>query len=199
MKKLVLASGSPRRKQLLDELGFKFQTLSIEISEIPNKNLSLNHQIEDLALQKAKAVADKYNLLKSQDILVLSADTVVVHQQQIIGKPQDESQATQYLTLLSNTSHQVITGLCLWDLNSNKIVTAHETSTVFFKKLTLQEIRNYVLTKDPMDKAGAYGVQGEARKFILKVEGSIENVMGLPVQLLLHLFKVNGWEIEHLK
>jgi septum formation protein len=197
MRTLVLASQSPRRKELLESAGFKFIVTSVEISEIPNENLSLERQIEDIALRKAKALVESPKLPKLKDILLLSADTIVVLDGQIIGKPKDLSESEKYLRALSGRTHQVITGLCLWDIQGQgPAVLAHEWSHVTFRKLSEGEIRSYVDSGDGLDKAGAYGIQGVGGTFVSELQGALDNVMGLPVSLVERLLDENGWKID---
>lgn len=196
MKQLVLASQSPRRKELLEKAGFRFEVLSIEISEIPNENMSLEDQIKDLAWQKAKALVDSGKLMKSQEKLVLAADTVVVLDQKIMGKPRDLDESRSHICRLSGRTHRVVTAICLWDLGSQKFETAAEWSDVTFRKLTESEIEEYVGSRDGMDKAGAYGIQGPGRALVERLDGNFDNVMGLPVSLVERLLNKNGWIID---
>ncbi len=199
MHTLVLASQSPRRRELLHKAGFEFEVASVEISEIPKENLSLQAQIEDIAREKAEALVQSAKLPKAQKILVLSADTVVVVDGQIIGKPRDLSESESHIRRLSGRTHQVITGVCLWDLSSDKKVVTHEIAEVTFRKLPDEEIHSYVDSRDGMDKAGAYGIQSVGKTFISNLKGSLENVMGLPVTLVERLIKENGWEVSRRK
>lgn len=195
MHELILASQSPRRKQLLEERGFKFRTFPIEVSEIPNENLNLNEKISDLARQKAQAAARELKSLKSKEILILAADTVVVFKGQILGKPKNTADAIQTLSQLSGNSHQVITGFCLWDLSSERFVLRQCSSQVEFYDLSLADIKAYVQTGEPMDKAGSYGIQGEARQFVKEFSGSYENIVGLPVEQVEKTISENGWTL----
>lgn len=195
MHTLVLASQSPRRRELLSKAGFEFEVASVEISEIPKENLSLHEQIEGIASDKAEALVQSPKLPKKQNILVLSADTVVVIDGQILGKPRDLSESESHIRRLSGRTHQVITGVCLWDLGTDKKVVTHETADVTFRKLPDDEIRAYVESRDGMDKAGAYGIQSVGATFITELKGSLENVMGLPVALVERLIKEHGWQV----
>lgn len=199
MHTLVLASQSPRRRELLSKAGFEFEVASVEISEIPKENLSLHEQIEGIARDKAEALVESPKLPKSEHILVLSADTVVVIDGQILGKPRDLSESESHIRRLSGRTHQVITGVCLWDLSTDKKVVTHETADVTFRKLSDEEIRSYVDSRDGMDKAGAYGIQSVGKTFISDLKGSLDNVMGLPVALVERLVKENGWQISRRK
>jgi septum formation protein len=203
MRTLILASQSPRRKDLLTKAGFEFIVSSLEISEIPNENLSLEKQIEDLAWRKAQALVESGKLLNLKDILVLSADTVVVIEGQIVGKPRDRTESAQTLLKLSGRTHQVITGICLWALDgsiqSSTKVVSHEIAEVTFRALGEGEMKAYVDSGDGMDKAGAYGIQGAGAAFVAHLRGSVDNVMGLPVGLVERLINENSWIINRRK
>lgn len=201
--KLVLASQSPRRKELLEKAGFDFSVHSIQISEIPNENMSLAEQIEDLARQKAEALVDAvqdsqstyYNSLNLKGVLILSADTLVVLGNEVLGKPKDLAESETYLRRLSGCTHQVITGICVWNLDKNLKILDHKVSHVTFRKLREDQIRSYVDSGDGLDKAGAYGIQTLERDFIEKIEGPIDNVIGLPVDLVKEILKKNNWNV----
>ncbi len=211
MHTLVLASQSPRRKELLEKAGFLFSVSPVQISEIPNENLSLNEQIKDLAKQKARAlvwankaankaankVANK--VAKGQRILILSADTLVIFNEQVLGKPKDLLESERYIRQLSGQTHRVTTGICLLDVDSGQEVVGHETTSVAFRKLQNDEIQRYVASRDGLDKAGAYGIQGEAGLFVESINGPIDNVVGLPVALLEKLLLENSWHVNRRK
>ena len=195
MLELILASQSPRRKQILEEAGYKFRIFPTEISEILNKNLSLEDQVSDCAHQKAQAAAERLKPLESEHFLVLAADTLVVHGAQAIGKPKNKEEAILILNQLSGQVHRVITGFCLFDLKSKNLVLGHESTKIQFRSLSQNEIVDYVDSGDPMDKAGAYGIQGEARKFVANIEGSFENVVGLPLKAIEKIFNEQNWHV----
>jgi septum formation protein len=199
MRKLILASQSPRRKELLERAGFLFSVHSIQISEIPNENLSLSEQIEDLARQKALALVDSGNYPKTNGILLLSADTLVILEGQVLGKPKDLVQSREFLKNLSGRRHSVITGLCFLDLETKTLKVAHEESFVKFNELSEDQISRYVASRDGMDKAGAYGIQTLEKGFIEKIEGNIDNVMGLPVGLVEKILAENNWYVDRRK
>jgi septum formation protein len=204
MLTLILASQSPRRRDLLENSGFQFETHTMEISEIINENLSLDDALMALARQKAEAVVSSDKLLKCRDFLVLSADTVVVLDGEVIGKPKDIEDAQLKLRRLSGRGHIVKTAVCMMELTDARsepiqVDSAVATSEVFFKNLSLDEIKNYVTTYKPLDKAGAYGVQEMPKGYILRVEGSLDNVMGLPVKLVEELLEKNGWVVPRRK
>ena len=186
--KLLLASRSPRRKQLLKELGFDFETVKINCEEIIPDNL----EIEKASTYLAELKANSYQNLEKDEVL-LTADTVVICKGEILGKPKDKIEATEMLAKLSNTSHFVHTAFSL--KNSEKIITKNDVAKVYFKKIKDSEIENYIETCKPFDKAGAYGIQewiGMAK--IEKIEGSFYTIMGLPTHLLyeaLQEFSIN--------
>lgn len=186
--KLLLASQSPRRKQLLQELGFDFQTVKIDCKEIIPENLA----IEKAAAYLSELKANAYQNLEKDEVL-LTADTVVICNGEILGKPKDKKEAIEMLQKLSDNFHYVHTAFSL--KNSEKICTQNDTAKVFLNKLALEEIEKYIDQCKPYDKAGAYGIQewiGMAK--IEKIEGSFYTIMGLPTHLLydaLQEFSIN--------
>lgn len=198
MLTLVLASKSPRRRDLLEKAGFKFHSVSMEISEIINENLRLDDALMELARQKSDAILATDKLSELENFLLLSADTVVVLDSEVIGKPRDIADAQGKLGRLSGRSHLVKTAICVSEVKKMKLqkqVCALETSEVLFRELSSSEIRDYVREKMPLDKAGAYGVQDLPKGFITKIIGNIDNVMGLPVNLVKQVFSQNGWQV----
>ncbi len=192
MKQLILASQSPRRSEILKKAGYQFVALPVHVSEIPNKNLNIDEQIIDIARRKSKACSELPQV-KGLDALIISADTLVCVDGNTLGKPENEQMAFEFLTKLSGRSHQVKTAIVLVDQLSQKEVSHIETSTVFFKELTEKEKYNYIATGEPMDKAGAYAIQGLGGKFVEKCDGDFHNVVGLPLQALENIFKMNEW------
>ena len=173
---LVLASGSPRRRQLLEWAGFAPQVLTAPIDESVREGELPEHYVERLALEKGEAAVAAHGL---EDHVVLTADTTVHLDGQILGKPADAEEAFAMLSRLANRSHRVSTGVCVWA--QGRPVVWVDSTTVVFRRLTPGEIRAYVATGDPLDKAGAYGIQGRAGVFVSQVHGSWTNVMGLPM------------------
>lgn len=194
MLSLVLASKSPRRKYFLEQRGFVFHTIPIEISEILNKNLSIECAVEDLAMRKAKALVESGELEAFKSYLILSADTIVYQNGQEIGKPKDQEDAFQTLKKLSGVQHQVITAYCLWPSTGSPIV-GHCISDVKFRLLTDQEIRDYIATGDPMDKAGSYGIQSLGRNFVESFTGTLENIAGLPIHEIERVIQEQNWNV----
>lgn len=195
-RRLVLASQSPRRSELLARAGFEFALSPSQISEIPDENLNLTDQIQDLARRKAEACLNSGKLVKGQGNLILSADTVVVLDGQILGKPQDRLENEQYLRRLSGQTHGVITAICLLDVDTGHRALGHEISQITFKDLNDCQIMEYADTEEGLDKAGGYGIQGAAGAFVRTVDGPYDNVVGLPVELLKKLLRENGWNVD---
>ncbi len=180
-RRLVLASQSPRRRQILTISGYEFDILPSQISEIPDENLNLTSRIRQLASDKAHACLKLRKSTEEQGFLFLAADTVVVLGDQILGKPKDEIEARSFLRRLSGHSHSVITAISLVDGVSGKETQGHAITNVKFKSLSDEEISEYIATGEPFDKAGGYGIQGAASKFIDHLDGPYDNVVGLPM------------------
>ncbi len=195
MKELLLVSQSPRRSEILKEAGISFRVDTVKVSELIKENVNVRASIEALARLKAEAYLQQCKQLKSQDILLLTADTVVVFGEKIMGKPKDRAQAVEFLDMLSGKTHSVITALCLVDLAANRWVVASDQTFVHFRPLVAAEISAYVASGEPFDKAGGYGIQGAAREFVEKIEGSFLNVVGLPLELLEKLLIENHWQV----
>lgn len=192
MKKLILASQSPRRSEILKQAGFQFLVQPAYVSEIPDKNLSLDQQILKIAKDKGMAVAQTF-IDQSLDALILSADTMVCIDNKPLGKPEDERDAIKTLQLLSGRSHEVKTAIFLFDVLSKTELSHIETTTVKFKKLDFNEIENYVKTGEPLDKAGSYGIQGGGQHFVSEMNGDYENVVGLPIKKVKQILKDKNW------
>lgn len=173
--KLVLASQSPRRKELLGQMGLKFTVVSPDVDENALELRDPQALVKALSLAKARQVADTLD----PETLVIAADTVVVLDQNILGKPADTIQAEAMLAALSGRSHQVCTGVTV--CQNSRTVTETEVTQVTFRDLTPEEIRNYVATGEPMDKAGSYGIQGLGALLVSGIQGDYSNVVGLPV------------------
>ncbi len=181
--KILLASGSPRRAMLLAEMGMDFRVLVTNVSESIDENTPASLVSERIAERKALA-ASKY---ANDDEFVIAADTSVVVNEKIFGKPQNKSDAKQMLTALSGICHTVYTGVAV--IHKGKTVTAHEATAVEFDKLDDELIEAYIATKEPFDKAGAYGIQGYGRALVKGIKGDYFNVMGLPLNLLFKILK----------
>ena len=189
-KRLILASGSPRRRELLRNAGFTFEVIPPEVAEDNPDNEAPAMLVERLALDKAEAVAGRFH--RQDNVVVLGADTVVVVDSTLLGKPASPAEARQMLERLSDRTHEVITGVALVEPETARRTVAHETTRVFFRPLEPQEMEDYVATGEPLDKAGAYAIQGGASRFVTRVEGCYFNVMGLPVALVDRLLRECG-------
>ena len=179
---LVLASASPRRQELLRNAGIPFEVQRADIAETPRPGESAKECAERLAREKALAIARQ----RPHDC-VLGADTVVVVDGQLLGKPSNAADAARMLRLLSGRQHQVITGVCL--VVGGRPVVASETTLVTVSEITDKEIADYVASGEPMDKAGAYAIQGIASRWIPRIEGDYSNVVGLPVALVWRMLR----------
>ena len=190
LPKLILASGSPRRAEILGFVGWEFEKHVADIDEIERKGETPEDYVVRLAREKALAVAENY-----ENALVLGADTTVVVDDQIIGKPVDFDDARRMLRLLSGKWHEVLTGVALVGKNPEtkdqkpKTISALQRTGVKFRKLTDEEIEFLVERGEPLDKAGAYAVQAQAALFIEEIRGDYWNVVGLPVNLVYDLVK----------
>lgn len=171
---LLLASSSPRRSELLKMAGYDFTTVPTDVDEGYLHGTLPMHIVEQLATRKAQAAART----NPQDT-VLGADTLVVFKGRVLGKPKDADDAKAMLRLLSGNVHQVYTGYCI--ISGAKLLCGHECTSVEFYSLSETEIDNYVATGEPLDKAGAYGIQGRGALLIKRIDGDFYNVMGLPI------------------
>jgi septum formation protein len=174
MKRLILASGSPRRKELLNNLQIPFEISVSDIEEIIDEQLIPEQVVMSLAEQKARDVADKY-----PDDFVLGADTIVVLGSQILGKPKDKQESYSMLQTLSGQVHEVLTGVAI--ISDGKPITFFERTEVEFWELTDEEIWEYINSGEPADKAGSYGIQELGSAFVRRINGDYFSVVGLPV------------------
>lgn len=173
-KHLILASGSPRRKELLEHLQLAFTVIVSDIEEVIDSTLTPTEMVMSLAFQKASHVAKSY-----RGSYVIGADTIVVYRGQLFGKPRSEKEAISMLTLLSGGTHEVLTGVSI--LHGDQNCTFVERTNVTFWTLTEKEIYDYVKTGEPMDKAGAYGIQGLGSLLVKEIQGDYFSVVGLPI------------------
>jgi septum formation protein len=188
---LILASGSPRRKALLKDLSLRLKIVPADVQEIPRPKEDPGSFSKRLAEEKAGIVSSLF-----PDHWVLGADTVVVLGGKIMGKPADSQQAKRFLRLLSGKTHRVITGFCLKNRVLNHSFCRSVSTRVSFKSLSLEEIAWYVQTGEPLDKAGAYAIQGRGAFCVKKIQGSYTNVVGLPMtEVLEGLEKVAGFQV----
>lgn len=196
MYQFILASESPRRRQLLQSAGFVFDVHPVKVSEIPDKNLNIDEQILDIAGRKARAALSELNLTLNKKFLVLAADTMVVYHNQALGKPRNPDEAREFLRLLSGKTHEVKTGLVIAESPGGKILSHIETTQVVFRQLNDNEIWSYIQSGEPMDKAGAYAIQGEGGRFVQEYIGDYNNVVGLPVKALEQILAQAQWAVE---
>ena len=180
MKHIILASASPRRKEILELADLKFDVMPSDAQEITTKTAP-NEVVMELASIKAK---DIYKKSEKQSMIV-GADTVVAYQGQILGKPTDEADAKRMLTMLSGQTHEVYTGVCV--IEDGKTKTFYEETKVTFYEISDEQIDRYIKTGEPMDKAGSYGIQGKAAVFIKGIEGDYYNVVGFPIARFLQV------------
>lgn len=198
--RLILASGSPRRKELLEQIGAEFEILSAKGEEVITSDIP-SQVVMELSAQKAEEVAGRYEKElgtgkaceeNRQTVVILGADTVVAYENKILGKPKDEADAIRMLQMLAGDTHSVFTGVTLLIEQAGK----REKKTFFAEtKVTMypmseEEIKAYVATGEPMDKAGAYGIQGKCAAYIERIEGDYNNVVGLPVSLVYQTLKM---------
>jgi septum formation protein len=192
MSRLILASASPRRRELLAQAGFEFDVIPAHIPEEPREGEDPEAYVMRLAREKARAVFEAQATGNREqgtgcagapeNLVVLGADTTVTLDGHILEKPRDAEDAKRMLRMLSGRTHRVITGVALVDAGGERV--AAETTAVWFAELTEDEIAEYVASREPMDKAGAYGIQGRAAKWIPRIEGCYFNVVGLPLALV---------------
>lgn len=190
---IILASQSPRRRELLHQMGLKgFKVTAPDVDEEIEGNLSPAQIVEELSLRKARAVAENAD---AED-LIIAADTVVALEGAVLGKPEDESSAFSMLSALSGNRHYVYTGVTV--IQGEKTVTQQEMTTVTFRELEPEEITNYIATGEPMDKAGAYGIQGLGALLVSGINGDYFNVMGLPIYRLGRILTDFGLDLLEL-
>ena len=188
MARIVLASGSPRRKELLEQVGLSFTILPAKAQEVITRQQPCEVVME-LSLQKAKEIADLQD--GTEETWVIGADTLVAYGDKILGKPADEKSAYNTLQMLQSHTHQVYTGVTLIHITDGgqTVNTFYEKTDVEMYPISEQEIWDYISTKESMDKAGSYGIQGKGAAFIKGINGDYNNVVGLPVARLLQEMK----------
>lgn len=184
--KIILASASPRRQEILTQANILYELIPSRVEEVFNHNLSIEEAVMDLAYQKANWVYQN-----NQDALIIGADTIVVVDNEVLGKPKDYNDAYRMLKKLQNNHHYVITGVAL--ITKDKVVKFYEKTQVFFNPMSKEEIDRYIEEENVYDKAGSYAIQGEAMRYIDHIEGDYYNVIGLPINhLLTELKKIEG-------
>lgn len=190
---MILASKSPRRKEILENIGFNLIIKSEEIEEISQEKEILD-KIKDIAFQKTMAVAQKY-----PQEYVVGADTIVEIDGEIIGKPKNEEDAYRILKKLSGRAHNVITAYSFINIERNIIVKDIAISEVFFREINDEDIKWYIDSKEPLDKAGAYGIQGKGAIFVEKIVGDFFTVMGFPIEKFILKLKELGISLEDIE
>ena len=191
--RLILASASPRRRELLAQAGYAFDIEAAEIDETPHTNELPAAYVKRLAEEKAAAILAKQSTSHS-DVIVLGADTTVVCDNEILAKPDDAAHAKLMLRKLSGRTHEVLTGIAA--ATHAGISSAVETTEVVFSEIPEAELDRYCATHEPLDKAGAYGIQGYAARWIPRIDGDYFNVMGLPIARVVRLIDEAAAEIS---
>lgn len=205
MSQIILASASPRRKELLEQIGLEFEICPAKGEEIITKTIP-QEVVMELSKQKAEEVAamvvgfqkENQDITTPSDILVIGADTVVAYEGNILGKPKDEEDAKRMLTMLSGNTHSVFTGVTLVLIDKSGRVgelVFYEKTDVSMHTMSEEEIVRYVASGEPMDKAGAYGIQGKCAIYVEKITGDYNNVVGLPIARIYQELKKIGIDI----
>ena len=192
MKQVILASTSPRRQELLENLGILFKTVEPVYNEnILNKAFDYK-LVESVAENKGVSVIKQINF----PAIVISADTVVINNNVILGKPKDFDDAFKMLSMLNEKTHKVVTSVCIIDNEIDKKIIKSETSEVTFNKIPENDIKNYIYDFKPYDKAGSYGIQELPESFIKEIKGEYDNIVGLPTKLLINMLsEINNVQI----
>ena len=189
---LCLASSSPRRKELLKKFNLEFDCYAPHIDEIPNKNEQAESFVKRMAIEKARKIHQTcFNL--SQDVIILSGDTIVFFEGQILGKPETAYHAKSMLSQLNGNLHTVLSGYSILDSTSGNEITDLVCTKVKFKKIPPKLLEWYVNTGEPMGKAGAYSIQGYGLILIESISGSYNNVVGFPIEFIIPNMADNGW------
>lgn len=192
MKTLVLASSSPRRQELIQMLGLPFEIATNDVDETVSNDLSPKQIVEELSLRKAQASTAR--ITDSQSI-VIGSDTIVVYLEEVLGKPKDQEDAFRMLKLIEGKTHQVYTGITCIDVGESRIVTRSRVTDVRMKALSDEQIRAYIATGEPMDKAGAYAVQGIGSTIVESINGDHFNVVGMSLSLLSEMLEELGVKV----
>ena len=190
---MILASNSPRRKEILENFGFSLKVITKNIDEVSDET-EIIKKVEDIANQKVMAVAKDY-----PNEFVVGADTVVVIDNKILGKPKNEKDIYKMLQLLSGRTHEVITSFSFINISKNISITDSEISKVTFKNISDEEIKWYIDTKEPFDKAGSYGIQGKGSYFVENINGDFFSVMGFPIGKFVRLLTTKNISLENIK
>ncbi|BCS81246.1 Maf family protein [Anaerocellum diazotrophicum] len=194
LKRIILASSSPRRIELLKQFGIEFETIPSNVDESIDQSLSVEENVMQLAKKKAQKIFEKLGEDKKCS-LVIAADTVVYVEEVILGKPSNEDEAFWMLRKISGKWHTVYTGVCIIDGPSERILVEYEKSNVYIKHMSDEEILRYISTKEPFDKAGAYAIQGFGSLIVERIEGCFYNVVGLPLYKLNIMLQKLGYDL----
>lgn len=192
-KKMILASKSPRRKEILSQFGFEIEIITADIEEVSDKE-GIREQLMDISRKKSSEIARE-----NPQKYVVSADTAVIIDDEMLGKPKSREEAKRMLKKLSGREHEVITAYTLFNLTEGIEHSHYDTTRVIFKDLTDEEIEWYIDTDEPMDKAGAYGIQGKGAILIERIEGDFYNVMGFPLSRFYEDLKSLGLNMSKIK
>jgi septum formation protein len=190
MRKIILASASPRRREILEITGLTFSVCTSDYEEDLGLSLKPHKLAKFLSHKKAEAVAHKY-----KDAIIIAADTFIYLKHRLLGKPHTEKEAKKMLKLLNGKVHSVITGFTVMDTGSDQSISKSVVTKVHFRRLSDEEINAYVRSKEPLDKAGAYAIQGLGAVFIEKIDGDFFNVVGLPLCELAECLKKFGVDV----
>ncbi|MCR8629596.1 Maf family protein [Paenibacillus radicis (ex Xue et al. 2023)] len=191
-RKLILASSSPRRQELIRTLQLPYEIRVSDVNEDTEPGLTPAEIVEQLSGRKAAAVCEMYKSELSKECVVIGSDTIVVLDGQVLGKPKDRQDASRMLNALQGREHQVFSGVACLDLSSGTQLVDHQVTSVYMKPLSDEQIERYILTGEPMDKAGSYAIQGLGATIVERIEGDYFNVVGLPMSLLSDLLKRLG-------
>lgn len=191
MNKIILASASPRRQQILNQIGVNFEVIPSTIDEVMDYSLKPSQVAISLASQKCEDVA----LRSDKECIVIAADTIVVKENKMLGKPKNEQDAFDMLKSLNGQWHEVITGICLHRTSDGKVFRSFESTKVKMGERSEEFLRSYIATGEPFDKAGAYGIQGYGSLIVEKIDGCYFNVMGLPVYKLSLILEELGYKL----
>lgn len=203
MYKVILASGSPRRKEIMDIMGIKYEVISSDVKEEVHETEPAA-MVKALAILKSNAVADIIykEKQKDQEYIIIGADTMVFYEENALGKPKDVEDAVRMISMLSGNTHEVYTGVGIvilhYDGTREELSTAVSTK-VSVQDMTMAQIREYVATGEPMDKAGAYAIQGQFGIYIKEIQGDYYNVVGFPIAKIYSMLLKKGIDLKKLK
>lgn len=190
--RIILASGSPRRREILGDLGVTFEVIKSDIDETQHPDETPHDYVQRLSQEKAAAIAARDEVRTGDPALVIAADTIVVHRGDVLGKPEDTSEAHTMLDRLRDDTHDVCTAITLFSLPDSRLDTRLTCTQVIMRAYTDNEIAAYIETGDPFDKAGGYAIQHEGFHPVERIEGSYTNVVGLPIETLQDMLRAFG-------